>query len=136
MDQLNASMIERISRNEESSKNHERRIQILEEKNETLIKMSVLLDKMEENNKKRDEYQKERDEKQNEQMKEFSDTMKEVNTNLTELNNGHRDLTQRVGNIEDESKQRWDWNKFFRQAVPAVLIALIIAALSYWFGIK
>ncbi|MGG0308474.1 hypothetical protein ABEY43_06330 [Priestia megaterium] len=136
MDELNASMIERISRNEEASKSHERRIQILEEKNESLVRMSVLLDKMEENNKKRDEYQKERDEQQNQQMREFSDTMKQVNVNLTELNNGHRDLNQRVGNIEEDSKQRWDWNRFFRQAVPAILIALAIAALSYWFGIK
>ena len=121
---------------ERTADDHERRIQSQENQNETLNRLVVLVEVIEKNNEKRDQYQKERDEQQNQQMKEFSDTMKQVNNNLTELNNGHRDLNLRVGNIEEDSRQRWSWDGFFKQAVPAVLIALIIAGISYWIGIK
>jgi len=126
-------MIERVSRVEETVKDHKRRIENQEDQNETLITMSVLLKNMEDNNKKRDEYQKERDEQQNAQMKEFSSTMKGVNENLTELNSGYRDLNQRVGNIEGS---KWSWDDLFKKILPSVVATLVGAYLLYQFGLK
>ncbi|MMZ61474.1 hypothetical protein D1872_236260 [compost metagenome] len=133
MDEIKSAMLERISRNEEAVKNHERRIQIQEEKNEGTSRMTVIVEMLVEQNKEREARQKEQDEKQNAQMDKFSTTLENMNTNLTNLNSGYNDLSQRVGNIENG---KWDWNKFFKQAIPAVMIALIIAGLSYWLGLK
>ena len=133
MDEIKSAMLERISRNEEAVKNHERRIQIQEEKNEGTSRMAVIVEMLVEQNKEREARQKEQDDKQNAQMDRFSNTLENMNTNLTNLNSGYNDLSQRVGNIENG---KWDWNDFFRKAIPAVLIALTIAALSYWFGLK
>jgi len=133
LNEFEASMIERVSRVEETVKDHKRRIENQEDQNETLITMSVLLKNMEDNNKKRDEYQKERDEQQNAQMKEFSSTMKGVNENLTELNSGYRDLNQRVGNIEGS---KWSWDDLFKKILPSVVATLVGAYLLYQFGLK
>lgn len=133
MNEFEASMIERVSRVEETVKDHKRRIENQENQNETLITMTVVLKNMEESNKKRDEYQKERDEQQNAQMKEFSSTMKGVNENLTELNSGYKDLNQRVGNIEGS---KWSWDDLFKKVLPSVIATLVGAYLLYQFGLK
>ncbi|MFA1510106.1 hypothetical protein ACDN41_12820 [Priestia aryabhattai] len=133
MDEIKSAMLERISRNEEAVKNHERRIQIQEEKNEATSRMTVIVEMLVEQNKEREARQKEQDEKQNAQMDRFSNTLENMNINLTNLNSGYNDLSQRVGNIENG---KWDWNKFFKQAIPSILIGLALAALTYYFGLK
>ncbi|WP_310877185.1 hypothetical protein [Priestia megaterium] len=133
MNDFQANVIEKVSKLERTATDHERRIQNQEDTNETLNKLTVLVELLKENGESRDQYQRERDEQQNEQMKEFSATMRGVNANLTQLNSQYSDLNQRVGNIEGT---RWSWDDLFRKVIPAVLIAVIVAGFTYWLGLK
>ena len=133
MDEIKSAMLERISRNEEAVKNHERRIQIQEEKNEATSRMTVIVEMLVEQNKEREQRQKEQDEKQNAQMDRFSSTLENMNTNLTNLNSGYNDLSQRVGNIENG---KWDWNDILKKVATSVIGGLLLAALIIYFKLS
>lgn len=131
---------ERVAKLETITENHERLLTAQSEKNETLAKLTTLM-----------EINSKRDEQRDEQLKEFGDTLKSVNDNLTHLNKSQEKIQQdistissrveKVEKIQDEEKQRYvlDLRGLPKKTilkVVAIGIAAITAVVTAWVKLK
>ena len=97
---------ERVTRVETIVKNHDELLKSQIVKNESLLRLTILMEKQEE-----------RDEKQNEQMERITNTLKDMNENLSSLNSAQHDMQKdvneigkRVEVVEKEQKEMKDSN--------------------------
>lgn len=125
---------ERVAKLEGRVDNHERSIQSQIDKNESLIKLTAIM-----------ELQTKSNEKQNVQLEKFGETLNRVDINLTNLNNSQQQLQKEVvaiGSRVEVIEQKADENKldpfklFLKVLgwVGGIFSALFIAYLAYKFG--
>lgn len=136
----NDKLGERVAKLETIVENHEKLLISQSEKNETLARLTTLM-----------EINSKRDEQRDEQLKEFGDTLKSVNDNLTHLNKSQEKIQQdistissrveKVEKIQDEEKQRYvlDLRGLPKKTilkVVAIGIAAITAVVTAWVKLK
>jgi chromosome segregation ATPase len=135
---------ERISKVEQITEHHSQllhsqgeKLESQNDKNETLAKLTTLVEIQMQDSRDREARQETRDEKQNLQMKEFSDTLVKVNENLTGLNSSVSQVESRVGKLEDSQKKKIiDLGELAKDVVFKVIPTLIGAYLILKFGLK
>lgn len=116
---------ERVAKLETTVMSHDEMLKAQLEKNETLVKISLLMEQQVDDSKKRDE-----------RMEKFSETLVMVNENLTSLNTKQELLTGRVNDIETTlSSQKID----VVQTMKKILIWLVVlglGGLATYFGLS
>jgi predicted nuclease with TOPRIM domain len=127
-------VIQKVAILETKVEEHSRKLDAQIEKNESLTRLTTLVELQMQESKDRERRQEIRDDKQNKQMEKFSETLTKVNDNLTNLNNQQHSLTERVSDIEGTlSGQKIDPIKLFKgilsyiaTGVGSIAIAVII----------
>lgn len=136
----NSNIDQRVTKVETTVDEHTRLLNAQSEKNDTLTRLTVLLEREMADSKERERRQELRDEAQSKQMEKFGETLSQVNQNLTLLNNSQKQLGQRVDNIENTlNEANINPNKLFKGILKEIGIgigAFILALLLYKFGIS
>jgi vacuolar-type H+-ATPase subunit I/STV1 len=130
---------------------HTRLLNLQSEKNDTLNRLTILLEREMSDSKDRERRQELRDEAQNKQLEKFSITLEKVNENLTNLNvrqenlnNKQENLNDRLSDVENTIKgQNINTGIFFKGILKHSLLGLgtliggfILAWILFRFGIS
>lgn len=113
---------ERVAKLEEKVESHERSIIAQADKNESLAKLTTLM-----------ELQSKANEKQNAQLEKFGETLIQVNLNLTNINNSQQQLQKEViqiGNRVEVIEQKSDENKLDPSKVIWKIVGWVVGAIG------
>ena len=131
---------ERIAKLEAKVENHERALFAQTEKNETLTKLTTLMEYTINANDEREKRQENRDREQNLQMKEFSGTLTNISNSLADLNVNQGKITERVSDIENTlSDVKKDKKMMIRGTLKYIATAIgsiIVTWVCIQFGLK
>jgi hypothetical protein len=135
-------LYQRVAKLETKVEDHDKKLQIQVEKNESLTRLATLVELQMQESKERERRQEIRDEKQNKQMEKFSATLDKVNDNLTDLNISQQQMKQdmnaignRVADIEQyQEDAKIDPLKLFKGILSYVVtgIGSIAIAVLIW----
>ncbi|MED3562234.1 hypothetical protein [Bacillus xiapuensis] len=131
---MNEDVYERLTKVETKVEEHDKKLNAQESKNETLTKLTILMERQMDDTKERERKQEIRDEKQNKQMESFGQTLIKVNENLTNLNSKQTMLDDRVTGIEGTlSKQSFsmiDVLKYLGATIAGLAVGYIAMKLG------
>lgn len=143
MEELN----ERVAKLETTIQEHDKRLDAQLEKNDTLTRLTTIMEVQAAEAKEREKRQDIRDEKQNEQIEKVTNTLNNINSNLTELNisqqqmkNDMSEIGKRVTDIEhNQVELKIDPVKMFKGIVKQVCLyagGILVAYVLYKLGIN
>ena len=139
---VNEELYQKVAKLETKVEEHDKKLQIQSEKNESLTRLTTLVELQMQETKERERRQEIRDEKQNIQMEKFSTTLDKVNDNLTDLNISQQQMKQdmsaignRVADIEKyQEGSKIDSFKLFKGILSYIAtgIGSIAIAVLIW----
>lgn len=126
---MTQDLYQKVAKLETKVEEHDRKLDAQIEKNESLTRLTTLMERQIEDSKERERRQEIRDDKQNKQMEQFGITLINVNQNLTNLNSKQELLDDRVTGIEGTlSKQQFsivDVLKYIGAAIGGLVVGYI-----------